>query len=55
MAEEVLGLFNIDALTGWQEIDGEWYYFEPRAGHDLECALYKTNSNGGQWPGEFPD
>lgn len=34
------------ALTGWQEIDGKWYYFEPRAGHDLECALYVTDKDG---------
>lgn len=47
--------FNQDgyALTDWQEIDGEWYYFEPRAGHDLECALYVTNREGVQKPGEF--
>ena len=47
--------FNPDgyAVTGWQEIDSEWYYFEPRAGHDLECALYKTDSDGVQMPGVF--
>lgn len=47
--------FNPDgyAVTGWQEIDGNWYYFEPRSGHDLECALYVTDRNGVQAPGEF--
>lgn len=47
--------FNADgyALTGWQEINGNWYYFEPRAGHELECALYVTDTNGVQSPGWF--
>ena len=47
--------FNSDgyALTGWHEIDGEWYYFEPRSGHELECALYVSNQNGMQHIGEF--
>lgn len=47
--------FNSDgyAVTGWQVIDGEWYYFEPRAGHDVECALYVTDENGAQRPGEY--
>jgi hypothetical protein len=47
--------FNPDgyALTGWHEIDGEWYYFEPRAGHDLECALYVSDRTGAQSIGEF--
>lgn len=47
--------FNADgyALTGWHEIDGAWYYFEPRADHPLECALYVTDQNGIQAPGEF--
>ena len=47
--------FNSDgyALTGWQEIDGKWYYFEPRAGHDLECALYVSDQEGVQRIGEF--
>lgn len=42
--------FNSDgyALTGWQEIDGKWYYFEPRSGHDLECALYVSDQDGVQ-------
>ena len=33
--------FNQDgyALTDWHEIDRKWFYFEPRAGHPLECAL----------------
>ena len=41
------------ALTDWQLIDGKWYYFEPRAGHPLECALYVTDANGAQGPGAF--
>lgn len=47
--------FNTDgyALTSWQEIDGKWYYFEPRAGHDLECALYVSDGDGAQWIGAF--
>lgn len=47
--------FNPDgyALTGWQEIDGKWYYFEPVKGHDLECAVYKTDNSGAQYIGEF--
>lgn len=49
--------FNSDgyALTGWQEIAGSWYYFEPRAGHDLECALYVSDQEGAQHIGEFRD
>ena len=34
-------------------ISGRDYYFEPRAGHPLECALYKTDDDGAQGPGEF--
>lgn len=47
--------FNADgyALTGWQEIGGKWYYFEPRSGHELECALYVTDADGVQSPGWF--
>jgi N-acetyl-anhydromuramyl-L-alanine amidase AmpD len=47
--------FNPDgyAVTGWQVIGGKDYYFEPRAGHPLECALYKTDNNGVQAPGEY--
>ena len=47
--------FNADgyALTGWHQIDGKWYYFEPRAGHPLECALYMTDADGAQAPGKF--
>ncbi|NNJ31586.1 M15 family metallopeptidase [Lacrimispora defluvii] len=47
--------FNSDgyALTGWQEIDGKWYYFEPRAGHDLECALYVSDREGVQYIATF--
>lgn len=41
------------AVTGWQEIDSKWYYFEPTPGHPLECALYTTDSNGIQKPGDF--
>jgi glucan-binding YG repeat protein len=42
--------FNLDgyALIGWQEIDGKYYYFEPRTGHDLECALYVSDQYGAQ-------
>ena len=40
------------AVTDWQEIGGKWYYFEPRAGHPLEGALYVTDSDGAQEPGE---
>ena len=49
--------FNSDgyALTGWQDIDGKCYYFEPRAGHDLECALYVSDQAGAQRIGEFRD
>lgn len=47
--------FNGDgyAVTNWQVISGRDYYFEPRAGHPLECALYKTDDDGAQGPGEF--
>ena len=47
--------FNPDgyAVTNWQLIDGKWYYFEPVAGHPLECALYVTDADGVQGPGEF--
>jgi hypothetical protein len=47
------------AVTNWQVLPhpetGEMcdFYFEPRAGHDLECALYKTDSNGVQEPAKF--
>lgn len=47
--------FNPDgyAMTDWHEIEGKWYYFEPRAGHPLECALYVSDADGGQRVGEF--
>lgn len=47
--------FNQDgyAVTDWQEIGGKWYYFEPRKGHQFECALYITDKDGVQAPGEF--
>lgn len=47
--------FNPDgyAVTGWQVIDGKDYYFEPRAGHPLECAVYLSDCQGIQEPGEF--
>ena len=47
--------FNKDgyALKGWNEIDGAWYYFEPRSGHPYECALYLTDKNGKQDVGTF--
>ncbi|MCI9503106.1 MAG: hypothetical protein HFG76_14180 [Hungatella sp.] len=41
------------AVTGWQEVGGNWYYFELRAGHPLECGLYVTDSQGVQEVGEF--
>ena len=46
--------FNEDgyALTDWHQIDGKWYYFEPTAGHPLECALYVTDADGAQEAGE---
>ncbi len=49
--------FNADgyAVTNWQEIEGKWYYFEPRAGHELECALYISNADGVQTIGEFKE
>lgn len=40
------------AVTGWLEVDGKWYYFEPRAKHPLECAMYVA-PNGVQISGEF--
>lgn len=47
--------FNPDgyAVTNWHQISGKWYYFEPVAGHPLECALYVTDADGVQGPGEF--
>lgn len=47
--------FNQDgyALTDWQQIGDKWYYFEPRAGHPLECALYTSDADGAQDVGEF--
>ena len=47
--------FNQDgyAVTNWQSIDGQWFYFEPRAGHNLECALYVSDQEGAQMIGEF--
>ena len=47
--------FNQDgyAVTDWQQINGKWYYFEPISGHPLECALYVTDKDGVQRPGEF--
>lgn len=49
--------FNSDgyALTDWHQIDGKWYYFEPTYGHPLECALYVTDADGVQSPGEFKE
>ena len=47
--------FNGDgyAVTNWQLIGDKWYYFEPGAGHALECAMYVTDPDGAQAPGEF--
>ncbi len=36
------------AVTGWQTIDGNKYFFENEPGHSLECALYVTDENGVQ-------
>ena len=41
------------AVKDWQLIDGNWYYFEPRENHDLECALYVSDTNGVQTHGIF--
>ena len=47
--------FNSDgyALKNWNQISGKWYYFENTNGHPLECALYVTDADGVQAPGEF--
>lgn len=47
--------FNADgyAVTNWQQIDGRWYYFEPRDGHPFECALYVSDADGVQDIGVF--
>lgn len=47
--------FNGDgyAVTNWQNIDGYDYYFEPRIGHQFECALYITDGDGIQTIGTF--
>ena len=42
-------------MTDWHQIDGKWYYFEPTSGHPLECALYVTDADGVQSPGEFKE
>ncbi len=34
-------------------IEGKDFYFEPRAGHPLECALYVSVQEDVQEPGEF--
>lgn len=41
------------AVTDWQLINGQWYYFEPRKGHDLECALYVSGADGAQVHGTY--
>lgn len=41
------------AVTGWQKIDGNWYFFENTKNHDLECAMYVSDRNGIQTIGEF--
>lgn len=53
--------FNPDgyAVTGWQVLPhpdtGKLcdFYFEPRAKHDLECALYVSDQAGAQHIGSF--
>lgn len=34
------------AVKGLQDIGGAWYFFVPWEGHDKECALMRTNSEG---------
>ena len=29
--------------TGWNQIDGSWYYFEEKAGHD-QGMLYRSKN-----------
>lgn len=41
------------AATGWLQIDGKWYYFEPTANDPLECAMYVSDADGAQAPGVF--
>lgn len=41
------------AVTGWQKIGDSWYFFENTPGHDYECALYLTDSDGRQKVGYF--
>lgn len=41
------------AVTGWQQLDGKWYFFENTKGDALECALYLTDQTGVQAPGDF--
>ena len=41
------------AATGWQLIDGKWYYFEPTVNDPLECAMYVSDADGAQAPGVF--
>ena len=41
------------ALKNWNQIDGKWYYFENTIGDPLECALYVSDRDGAQRPGEF--
>lgn len=36
-------------VTGWRQIDGNWYFFETTPGPD-EGALYRTDNNGVQTP-----
>ncbi len=53
--------FNPDgyAVTNWQALPhpetGEmcYFYFEPRAKHELECALYISDKSGAQHIGRF--
>lgn len=40
-------------ITDWQQISSKWYYFDPRTGHPMECALYVTDSSGAQDIGAF--
>lgn len=40
-------------LTGWQLIDGNWYFFHDTVGSGREGAMYVTDANGVQTVGKF--
>lgn len=35
-------------LTGWQQIEGKWYFFETSTAQKLEGAMYTSDENGVQ-------